>query len=73
MLADFSPLRERFSGFEDDMAASTTLVERAGIGTVAGRSFFDNDADGASCLRFCFAKEYPVLEDACQRLRAAFL
>ena len=73
VLADFSPLRERFSGFEDDMAASTTLVERAGIGTVAGRSFFDNDADGASCLRFCFAKEYPVLEDACQRLRAAFL
>jgi len=73
VLADFSPLRSRFDGFEDDMAASTTLVERAGIGTVAGRSFFDKDADGASCLRFCFAKEYPVLEEACRRLRAAFL
>jgi aminotransferase len=73
VLADFSPLRSRFDGFEDDMAASTTLVERAGIGTVAGRSFFDKDEDGSSCLRFCFAKEYPVLEEACRRLRAAFL
>ena len=73
VLADFSPLRSRFDGFEDDMAASTTLVERAGIGTVAGRSFFDKDEDGSSCLRFCFAKEYPVLEEACRRLLAAFL
>ena len=73
VLADFSPLRSRFDGFEDYMAASTTLVERACIGTVAGRSFFDKDEDGSSCLRFCFAKEYPVLEEACRRLRAAFL
>ncbi|MDA1029107.1 MAG: pyridoxal phosphate-dependent aminotransferase [Bacteroidetes bacterium] len=72
VLADFTPLRKRFDGFEDDMAASFTLVEKAGVGTVAGRSFFDDDADGSSCLRFCFAKEYPVLEDACNRLKAAF-
>ena len=72
VLADFSPLRERFDGFEDDIAASRTLVERAGIGTVAGRSFFADDADGDSCLRFCFAKEYDVLEEACRRLKAAF-
>jgi aminotransferase len=72
VLADFSPLRERFEGFEDDMAASRTLVEKAGIGTVAGRSFFANETDGSACLRFCFAKEYPVLEEACRRLKAAF-
>ena len=72
VLADFSPLRQRFDGFEDDMAASRTLVEKAGIGTVAGRSFFADDKDGDSCLRFCFAKEIDVLEDACQRLKAAF-
>ena len=72
VLADFSPLRERFSGFTDDAEASRTLVDRAGIGTVAGRSFFADPADGDSCLRFCFAKEYPVLEEACRRLKAAF-
>ena len=72
VLADFSPLRDRFEGFEDDMTASRTLVEKAGIGTVAGRSFFADDADGDSCLRFCFAKEYPILEEACRRLKAAF-
>lgn len=72
VLADFSPLRDRFEGFDDDMTASRTLVEKAGIGTVAGRSFFADDADGDSCLRFCFAKEYPILEEACRRLKAAF-
>ncbi len=72
VLADFSPLRDRFEGFEDDMTASRTLVEKAGIGTVAGRSFFADDADGDCCLRFCFAKEYPILEEACRRLKAAF-
>ncbi|MEQ9104224.1 MAG: pyridoxal phosphate-dependent aminotransferase [Rhodothermales bacterium] len=72
VLADFSPLRKRFDGFEDDFAATRTLVDRAGVGTVAGRSFFTDEADGSSCLRFCFAKEYPVLEDACNRLRSAF-
>jgi len=72
VLADFSPLRSRFDGFEDDMAASRTLVEKAGVGTVAGRSFYADDADGAHLLRFCFAKEMPVLEEACKRLKAAF-
>ena len=72
VLADFSPLRRRFDGFEDDIAASRTLVEKAGIGTVAGRSFFADESDGDSCLRFCFAKEYEVLEEACRRLKKAF-
>lgn len=72
VLADFSPLRERFEGFDDDMQASQTLVDRAGVGTVAGRSFFAEEKDGDSCLRFCFAKEFDVLEEACRRLKAAF-
>jgi aminotransferase len=72
VLADFSQLRNRFSGFEDDEQASLTLVKEAGIGTVMGRSFYDDDADGANCLRFCFAKEYDVLEEACRKLKEAF-
>ena len=72
VLADFSPLRSRFAGYEDDTRAAISLVNEAGIGAVAGRSFFENASDGSDLLRFCFAKEFPVLEDACDRLRRAF-
>jgi aminotransferase len=72
VLADFSPLAERYEGFEDDYAASRTMVERAGIGTVAGRSFFENPEDGRHLLRFCYAKEFDELERACSQLREAF-
>lgn len=72
VLADFAPLQNRLSGFSDDEEAQLTLVQKAGIGTVAGRSFFTHPEDGATRLRFCFAKEMDVLEEACRRLRSAF-
>lgn len=72
VFADVSPMRERFDGFGDDMTAAATLVERAGVGTVAGRSFYGRDEDGRDFLRFCFAKKMPELEEACTRLRKAF-
>ena len=71
-LADFGALADRRSGFEDDAAACETLVEEAGIGSVTGRSFYEDPADGRSQLRFCFAKEIPVLRRACDQLREAF-
>jgi aminotransferase len=71
-LADFGALADRRAGFEDDAAACETLVEEAGIGSVTGRSFYDDPADGRSQLRFCFAKEIPVLRRACDQLREAF-
>ena len=71
-LADFSPLRDRRQGFADDEAACSTLIEEAHIGSVTGQSFYEDDADGDSQLRFCFAKELPVLKQACEQLRAAF-
>jgi aminotransferase len=71
-LADFSALSDRRAGFEDDAAACETLVQEAKIASVTGRSFYQDPADGASQLRFCFAKELPVLRQACQQLRAAF-
>lgn len=71
VLASFAP-RLGTPGFEDDIAAMHTLIERAGVGTVAGRSFFADPADGRAFLRFCYAKEWPVLEEACARLREAF-
>jgi aminotransferase len=72
VLADFGPLADRRAGFEDDASACQTLVEEAGIGSVTGRSFYEDPADGRSRLRFCFAKELPVLEQACAQLREAF-
>ena len=71
VLADFSPLAGRDEGFEDDVTACKTLVDRAGVGTVPGHSFYERAEDGRFFLRFCFAKELPVLEEACRRLKAA--
>jgi aminotransferase len=72
VLADFAPLSARFEGFSDDYQASRTLVERAGVGAVAGRSFFRSPQDGIHLLRFCYAKEFDVLEKASTQLVAAF-
>ena len=71
VLADFSLLAGRDEGFEDDVMACKTLVDRAGVGTVPGHSFYERAEDGRFFLRFCFAKELPVLEEACRRLKAA--
>jgi aminotransferase len=59
-------------GFEDDRAANETLIARAGVATVPGSAFFTDPADGRRFLRFCFAKEMGVLEEACERLTKAF-
>jgi len=71
-LADFESLAGARDGFEDDAAACQTLVEEAKVGSVTGRSFYQDPADGKYQLRFCFAKELPVLRQACEQLRAAF-
>ena len=59
-------------GFEDARTATTTLIETAGVACVPGPSFFADPSDGDGLLRFCYAKEMPVLEEACERLVAAF-
>lgn len=71
-LASFAPLAGHREGFEDDWRACETLIEKAGVGTVPGRAFFADPEDGRHYLRFCFAKEMPVLEEACRRLESAF-
>jgi len=72
VLASFEDLAAVWEGFADDTAACTTLIEEAKIGSVTGRSFYEDPADGRHQLRFCFAKEIPVLEQACEQLREAF-
>jgi len=71
-LANFDTLAETRTGFGDDKEAMKTLVREAKVASVSGRSFYEDPADGRSQLRFCFAKELPVLEQACEQLREAF-
>ena len=72
VLASFEPLARTRSGFDEAAMASRTLVQEAGVATVPGHSFFSDPERGRYFLRFCYAKEMPVLEKACQQLIAAF-
>lgn len=59
-------------GFETAAQATQTLIEAAGVACVPGPSFFADPADGEQMLRFCYAKEADVLDQACRQLRQAF-
>ena len=59
----------RALGAQDAKAAAGTLLERTGIAAVPGTSFY-RDAVGETLLRFCFAKELDVVQEAARRLRA---
>jgi aminotransferase len=50
-------------------AAAMALLERTGIASVPGSSFYA-DPVGETLARFCFAKEDDVLHEAARRLRA---
>jgi aspartate/methionine/tyrosine aminotransferase len=63
VMADVSHL-----GYEDDVAAARDLVERIGVATVPGSSFFSDPTDGAHLLRFAFCKQLGTLEAAGERL-----
>ncbi len=53
----------------DATAATEAILEKVGVATVPGPSFYRNPADGAQQLRFCYAKRASDLEDGCRRLR----
>jgi len=72
VLANFEALSHRVPGFSNDVEACRTLIDKAGVGTVPGNSFFADPADGRYDLRFCYAKKFPDLEEACRRIIAAF-
>lgn len=48
--------------------AAITLLDKAGVASIPGSAFYRGEV-GESLLRFCFAKERDVLQQACQRLR----
>lgn len=71
VLADLGD-RAGTPGFGSAAEAAQTLIEVAGVASVPGPSFFADPADGDRLLRFCYAKEAEVLDQACRQLRDAF-
>lgn len=64
VLADISPL-----GFDDDKAAAMHILEQGGVASVPGSAFYKSEA-GKSLTRFCYAKDWDVLEEAAERLKS---
>lgn len=55
--------------FEDGRTAAQSLLDSARVASIPGSAFFASDA-GNRMLRFCFAKDFEALEEACRRIRA---
>lgn len=64
VLADCSRL-----GLRTSREAAMRVLEETKVASIPGSAFF-RGAEGEGLLRFCFAKEDGVLEEACRRLRA---
>ena len=64
VLADCSRL-----GFPTAREAAMHVLETVRVASVPGSAFYRGDG-GEKLLRFCFAKDDSVLEDACRRLAA---
>jgi aminotransferase len=55
--------------FRDDREAAQALLDNARVASIPGSAFFVSEA-GKRMLRFCFAKDFAALEEACRRIRA---
>jgi aspartate/methionine/tyrosine aminotransferase len=53
----------------DPHAAVLEMIRRIGVNAVPGHLFFA-EPDGVRCMRFQFAVDWPVLDEACARLRS---
>lgn len=72
VLAGVEELARRRAGFSTAAEACETLIREAGVATVPGDSFFSEGSSPGPMLRFCYAKEFPVLEQACRQIVAAY-
>ena len=55
--------------FRDARQAADALIENARVASVPGPSFYASSR-GDRLLRFCFAKDFDALEEACRRVRS---
>lgn len=68
VLAHFGDKLMAREDFQDAVSANLWLIKNVGVCGVPGHSFYQHPEDGKHHLRFCFAKEMHVLEEACRRL-----
>jgi len=55
--------------FANDQEAANALLEQARVASVPGSAFYVSNR-GSRMLRFCYAKDFDALEEACKRIRA---
>jgi len=63
IMTDISPFR-----FSDDVKFAMYLVEKLGVATVPGSSFYSRPSLGATKIRFCFPKRMETLQEAAEKL-----
>lgn len=56
-------------GISDDVTFARHLVEKVGVATVPGSSFYSHPSLGATKVRFCFPKKMETLAAAAARLK----
>ena len=56
-------------GFRNDVDFARWLVEKGGVATVPGSSFYRNPKDGRGQVRFAFCKKLETLRAAAEKLR----
>jgi aspartate/methionine/tyrosine aminotransferase len=56
-------------GFKDDVKFAFHLVEKVGVATVPGSSFYSRSALGSTKIRFCFPKKLETLQRAAEKLK----
>ena len=56
-------------GFPDDVTFAFYLVEKIGVATVPGSSFYSVPSLGATKIRFCFPKKMETLQQAAEKLK----
>jgi aspartate/methionine/tyrosine aminotransferase len=56
-------------GFLDDVTFAFYLVEKIGVATVPGSSFYSHPDRGTTKIRFCFPKKMETLQRAAEKLR----
>jgi aminotransferase len=62
-------LAEIPDSFANDKEAANALLEETRVASVPGSAFYSSDR-GARMLRFCYAKDFDSLAEACRRIRA---
>lgn len=70
--ASFEKIANKMEVFGNGTDAVRSMIVHAGVAAVPGASFFSDPENGRYYLRFCFAKEWEVLREACNKMIGYF-